>query len=280
MKLKTQMQKTGILTVENGIFQAQNNGVLYQEFNPRFEKYSFAGDAKAIFEAMSLMDMNFIVRKEVGQILFVDGQQEIRIPEMIPDELIDIPLSYDKEIAQDLVHKLKALRPFTTPDFPGWFFKEGTIEALHPSMIVRALNPTTIRGAFSVDALPAGCGGGVETDKGLWLKYDTGVICLGRLDINAPDTSAFFNQSPAMNPIPPIILERWIACETVRWDKTDLCLLPHSRIENIWGRGAYDGKLFYKIIKNAKYWAVTADLLHFAGDCYVGVLENVDSRTI
>lgn len=277
MKLQTQMKKTSVLTVQDGIFQSQNNGVLYQEFAPSFANHTFAGDSKLIFEAISKMNEGFNVFKEANHIIFADAKQEIRIPEMLPDEILEVPHTYTKEGAEYLLTRLKELRPYVTPDFPGYFFEPNVISALHPSMIVRSNNQLDITGVFSVDHLPAGCSGWTVNNDGLWLKYSRGVVCLGRLDIEIPNTDGYFEEEVLQQPIPTIIKERWIDCEAVRWDKTDLCLLPHSRIENILGQGTYDGKLFRKIITNAMYWGFTDKVLEFAGKGYVGVLENVES---
>ena len=274
MKLKTQMKACGILTCQKGILQAQKNGVLYQEFVPMLYNYNFAGDAKQIFEAMSLLQPNFrVLQIDEEQILFVDEVQEIKVDQALPDEIIEIPCTFEVESAQDIYQKLKALKPFVTQDFPAFFFKEHVIEALHPSMVVLTKNPITALGAFSADSLPSGCTGVVETDKGLWLKYGDGVVLLGRLELEIPDTTGLVVDQ-SMQQIPPRIKKRWIDCTQVTFCYDRLILDTHSVIEGIRGSGVYDGALFKKVITNASYWSFSEKLLHFSCPLVIGVLEN------
>lgn len=275
MKLKTQMQKANVVTVSDGIIQAQHNGVLYQDYDIHLAGSNFAVNAKQFFEGWKVLKPGFrVFSKEKQFVTLVDEEQVITLTKEMPDDLV-LPPPRENNI--DLTPQLNALAPYAAADFPAFFCTETAVEVLHPQMIVRAA-PFEVTGVFSVTALPTHSDGYSLGKEGLWIYYGKACVCLGKLDISKPDTDSYFEYRPELRRIPGKILGRWVKCLGVRFEKTDLCLLPNSRIEMIKGQGEYDPTLFHKVIKNATDWAMDDKLLYFGTDKIRGVLENEQGR--
>lgn len=273
MRLKSQMQKADILTIDNELLQTQYNGVVFQDRNMQFEELKFAGDAKQIFEAVSLLDNAFFFIKEQGNLKLSDSFQEFNIKEEVADKILTPPIDYKMGYSDGLC----ALRPFVTQDFPAYFMRKDYTEVIHPSMIVRSLAEYG-NGAYSVCDLPKQAIRYISTDEGFWVSIgNDAYICMGKLDVVKPDTDGYFTskEGPTCLLIPEIIKERWISCTWVEFTSEGLVLDDRIVIEGIKGFGKYDGKLFGKVIRNAKYWKQKDNLMYFENDYIHGVLENV-----
>jgi len=276
MRFLTQMAKAKVISVYDGILQAQYNGVVYEEYSGRFTENFFATDAKQFFQALITLDENYKVFDDENFIYLVDDRQEFRLAKCALNELLEIEptLVYVNEHTQAFVD----LRPFVTQDFPGYFLSEDWIEVLHPSMIVRTANYLPFQGCFSVGEIPADHATFRLNEKGLWISFNTHEqVCFGKLEIEKPETSQFFKDWPELTPIPKILNRRWVRCKKAEFICGSLNLDDTCIIEGVHGKGTYDGVLFSKVIRNATHWQMDDNLLYFASEDFAGVLENVDA---
>lgn len=285
MIFRTQMQKAKILTIENGLFQVQQNGVVYQEYNPQFRDITFAGDAKHIFLALKTLATSYKVSKQDDKLYIYDTEQEFLITEEIPDIILEQEVTGEVSPLKSLI-KLKV---YATQDFPGFFFCKDYIEVLHPSMVVRVPNPYNVEGVFSIGDLPTTDAIFDKKDNGLWIllaQYSNvgfhPTACLGNLDLDKPDTDSYFPEdtSYVWSKIPSKIKDRWVPCDTAYFHKGVLRLGTQTVIEDVEGSGTYDGKLLAKVIRHADSWCFDGPLLRFTNGLVHGVhgvLENVEA---
>lgn len=273
MKLKAQMQKAKVLTIENGILQAQYNGVLFQDYDERFANIQFAGNAKQIFEAMTVLDKDFYCHGDHATLLMTDGFQEFNIQGEVPDKILYLS-NYHNWSRGNTISFFK-LRPFVTQDYPAYFCTKEYTEVIHPSMIVRGASYHLNAVLNVCDLSNQQIDWQVHPD-GLFITLgDNASVCMGYLDIEKPNTDIYFKNFAETHPIPQVVKNRWVPCEWAKFTSDGLLLDERVLIEEVKGYGKYDGKLLAKVIKNCTYWEMDAELMYFKNDWITGVLENV-----
>ncbi len=91
MKLASYFKKGNVLTVNNGLCQAMDNGIAFIEYLPKAAGLTFAVDATAFIGAIKVLQDDYRITLQQGYLLLFDEEQEIHLKYKQPDIRLEIP---------------------------------------------------------------------------------------------------------------------------------------------------------------------------------------------
>lgn len=285
LKNLNEMKKADVITIHNGIIQAINGPIAYRGYLRNFDNCYFSVDAEILATALKDLDEDFIVRESEDNILIFDEEREISFVPKTAEQLLIPPKT--SWYMRDMSHMWQLVDKFVTPQYPGIKVTNTYFETISDQSILRVKHHLPFENEAIVFArckIPTKVIAYCVADDKLWLQYDdSNFIIINSLDIAFPNTDSFFTGRLRYKPIPNL-KSKLLPCDKVKFENNNLILYKEyaakAIIENIEGIGAYDFKLFSKVINHASAWQMTDTALFFSGENFSGVIENVEHSSV